>query len=158
MISSSYSLIVFELPQVKTQFQPNKKYKIANPFLFFLIGGVSVIGRRDYFDPCCKGSRGLVTGDGAGLNWESQSCATRRTKEWVVSHDSLHYSPLSVFFWCFFRVWLVMIPCLAGHNPPSKCLDFVACATFFGGYMTLPHKVAQVCSLPGQSTIQNHIR
>ena len=48
IISSSYSPIDFQLPQLKTQLQPNKKYRIANPFLFLLIGGVSVIGRRDY--------------------------------------------------------------------------------------------------------------
>ena len=48
IISSSYSPIDFQLPQLKTQFQPNKKYRIANPFLFWSIGGALVIGRRDY--------------------------------------------------------------------------------------------------------------
>ena len=46
-ISSSYSPFDFQFPQLNTQLQPNKKYRIANPFLGLLIGGVSVIGRRD---------------------------------------------------------------------------------------------------------------
>ena len=41
VISSSYSPMDVQLPQLKTQLQ-------EKPFLFLLIGGVSVIGRRDY--------------------------------------------------------------------------------------------------------------
>ena len=48
IVSSSYSHLDFPLPQSKAQLQPDKKYRIENPFLFLLSRGASVIGRRDY--------------------------------------------------------------------------------------------------------------
>ena len=47
IISSSYSPIDFQFPQIKNAIVTGQKYRIANPLLFVLIGGVSVIGRRD---------------------------------------------------------------------------------------------------------------
>ena len=47
-ISTFCSTTDFQIPQLNTKLQPTKKQKQhANVFLFFLIGGVLVIGKRD---------------------------------------------------------------------------------------------------------------
>ena len=53
----SYDFIIlfsywFSITTIKnTIATQQKKYNIANPFLSLLIGGVSVVGRRDYGKP-----------------------------------------------------------------------------------------------------------